>query len=53
MHQAIAGSRLELMGKCGHWPQHEQHEPYNQLSIEFLLANSGNPTVSPESTPRS
>lgn len=45
MHEAIAGSRLELMGKCGHWPQHEQHELYNPMSIEFLLAN-GNPSGS-------
>lgn len=40
MHEAIAGSRLELMGKCGHWPQHERSEIYNPLSIEFLTANS-------------
>ena len=40
MNEAIAGSRLELMGKCGHWPQHEQAELYNPMSIEFLKANS-------------
>jgi len=36
MHEAIAGSRLELLPECGHWPQHEHAERYNQLSIEFL-----------------
>jgi 2-hydroxy-6-oxonona-2,4-dienedioate hydrolase len=41
MHGAIAGSRLELFAECGHWPQHEQADRYNQLSIEFLR-ESGN-----------
>jgi len=36
MHEAIAGSRLELFDECGHWPQHERHEIYNPLSLEFL-----------------
>ncbi len=36
MHEAIPGSRLELFPECGHWPQHEQAERYNPLSIEFL-----------------
>lgn len=36
LHQAIAGSRLELFDECGHWPQHEQHEAYNRLSLAFL-----------------
>lgn len=36
MHDNIAGSRLVLMEKCGHWPQHEQHEQFNPLSIEFI-----------------
>ncbi len=36
MHEAIAGSRLELFPECGHWPQHEHAERYNPLSIEFL-----------------
>jgi 2-hydroxy-6-oxonona-2,4-dienedioate hydrolase len=39
IHDAIAGSKLELFGDCGHWPQHEQAERYNPLSIEFLLAS--------------
>jgi 2-hydroxy-6-oxonona-2,4-dienedioate hydrolase len=36
MHEAIAGSRLELFPECGHWPQHEHADRYNALSIEFL-----------------
>jgi 2-hydroxy-6-oxonona-2,4-dienedioate hydrolase len=36
MHQAIAGSRLELFENCGHWPQHEQAELYNPISLDFL-----------------
>lgn len=40
MNDVIPDSRLELIGKCGHWPQHERHEVYNPLSIEFLKANT-------------
>ncbi|MCW2643598.1 MAG: alpha/beta hydrolase, partial [Dactylosporangium sp.] len=29
-------SRLELFAECGHWPQHEQHERYNPLSLAFI-----------------
>jgi 2-hydroxy-6-oxonona-2,4-dienedioate hydrolase len=36
MHEAIAGSELVLFDDCGHWPQHEQAERYNALSLEFL-----------------
>jgi 2-hydroxy-6-oxonona-2,4-dienedioate hydrolase len=36
MHEAIPGSRLELFAECGHWPQHEQHERYNPLSLAFI-----------------
>jgi 2-hydroxy-6-oxonona-2,4-dienedioate hydrolase len=36
MHQAIPGSQLELFENCGHWPQHEQAERYNHLSLGFL-----------------
>lgn len=38
MHAEIPGSRLELFAECGHWPQHERHELYNPLSLEFLAA---------------
>ena len=40
MHEDIAGSRLELLGQCGHWPQHEQADLYNPMSIEFLQQHS-------------
>lgn len=36
MHADIPNSRLELFDECGHWPQHEQHERYNELAIGFL-----------------
>ena len=36
MHKNVPGSRLELFERCGHWPQHEQHERYNDLAIAFL-----------------
>lgn len=36
LHEAVAGSRLELFPECGHWPQWEQAERYNPLSIEFI-----------------
>lgn len=40
MHEAIPGSRLELFEACGHWPQHEQADAYNALSLEFLAKSS-------------
>jgi 2-hydroxy-6-oxonona-2,4-dienedioate hydrolase len=43
MAAAIPGARLELLPECGHWPQHEQHERYNALSLEFLAKYSGQP----------
>jgi 2-hydroxy-6-oxonona-2,4-dienedioate hydrolase len=39
MAATIPGARLELLPECGHWPQHEQHERYNALSLEFLAKN--------------
>jgi len=36
MHEAIPGSSLELFDHCGHWPQHEQADLYNPLSLQFL-----------------
>lgn len=41
MHRAIPGSRLELFEKCGHWPQHEQADRYNPISLEFLAKAAG------------
>ncbi|MYS85127.1 alpha/beta fold hydrolase [Embleya scabrispora] len=34
--EAIPGARLEVFPECGHWPQHEQADRYNALSLEFL-----------------
>jgi len=36
MHASIAGSRLEIFGECGHWPQHEHAGRFNDLALEFL-----------------
>lgn len=36
MHENIPGSQLEIFNECGHWPQHEHADRYNQLSIDFL-----------------
>lgn len=36
MHRSIPGSRLEIFEKCGHWPQHEHAERFNQLHLDFL-----------------
>jgi 2-hydroxy-6-oxonona-2,4-dienedioate hydrolase len=40
MHEAIAGSRLELYSECGHWPQHEHADRYNAMSIDFIRSAS-------------
>lgn len=34
--EAIPQARLEVFPECGHWPQHEQAERYNPLSLAFL-----------------
>ena len=39
MQSHIRGSSLELFDACGHWPQHEQPDRYNELSLAFLAAN--------------
>jgi 2-hydroxy-6-oxonona-2,4-dienedioate hydrolase len=36
MHDDIPGSRLELYEGCGHWPQHEHADRYNEMAIAFL-----------------
>lgn len=35
MHANIPGSELVLFDECGHWPQHEQADAYNQISLDF------------------
>ncbi|GAA1740199.1 alpha/beta fold hydrolase [Luedemannella helvata] len=39
MHRNIKGSELVIFDECGHWPQHEQAEKYNQLSLDFIGRN--------------
>jgi 2-hydroxy-6-oxonona-2,4-dienedioate hydrolase len=41
MHEHIAGSQLEIFEDCGHWPQHEQAERYNPLSLAFIRKAAG------------
>lgn len=36
LHRNIKGSELKIFDECGHWPQHEQAEKYNQLSLDFI-----------------
>lgn len=33
---AIPGARLEIYNECGYWPQHEQADRYNPMSLAFL-----------------
>jgi len=39
MHDDIPNSRLELISECGHWPQHEQSEQFNPMSIDFITSH--------------
>jgi 2-hydroxy-6-oxonona-2,4-dienedioate hydrolase len=36
MQASITGSRLELFEDCGHWPQHEHADRFNELNRAFL-----------------
>ena len=36
MAAAIPNSHLEIFPNCGHWPQHEHPERFNELSVRFL-----------------
>ena len=36
MADAIPRSHLEVFPNCGHWPQHEHPERFNELSVRFL-----------------
>lgn len=36
IHRAIAGSRLEIFERCGHFPQIEYPSRYNEISVSFL-----------------
>ncbi len=35
----IPGARYEVMNGCGHWPQFEDAEKFNELHLDFLLAD--------------
>jgi 2-hydroxy-6-oxonona-2,4-dienedioate hydrolase len=37
LNRAIPGSRLEVFDRCGHWPQHEHPDRFNELNVRFLL----------------
>lgn len=34
----IPGARYEVMNGCGHWPQFEDAESFNDIHLDFLLA---------------
>ena len=36
----IPGARFAVMQDCGHWPQFEDSETFNRLSIDFLLGKT-------------
>jgi 2-hydroxy-6-oxonona-2,4-dienedioate hydrolase len=36
----IPGARYEVMNGCGHWPQFEDPERFNQLHLDFLLGRA-------------
>lgn len=36
LQAAVPGSRLEIFGECGHWPQHEHPDRFNRLNLAFL-----------------
>lgn len=40
MNASIPGSRLEVFGECGHWPQHEHAGRFNELNLAFLAEGS-------------
>jgi 2-hydroxy-6-oxo-6-(2'-carboxyphenyl)-hexa-2,4-dienoate hydrolase len=35
-HQLVRGSRFHVMRNCGHWPQFEDPDEFNRLSLDFL-----------------
>jgi 2-hydroxy-6-oxonona-2,4-dienedioate hydrolase len=39
MQASIRGSRLELFESCGHWPQHEHADRFNELNRAFLVGS--------------
>jgi len=43
----IPGARLVVMMNCGHWPQYEDAETFNELQIAFLEPLRGSPALFP------
>jgi pimeloyl-ACP methyl ester carboxylesterase len=39
LHKQIPGSRFVVMEDCGHWPQWEKPEEFNNLVLEFFLGS--------------
>lgn len=37
MQESIPGSALEIFPECGHWPQHEHADRFNERALKFLL----------------
>lgn len=37
VHELIPGSKFVVMDGCGHWPQWEDAETFNQIHLDFLL----------------
>jgi 2-hydroxy-6-oxonona-2,4-dienedioate hydrolase len=40
IHAAIPGSLLEIFEECGHFPQIEYAQRYNELAVDFLRSVS-------------
>jgi 2-hydroxy-6-oxonona-2,4-dienedioate hydrolase len=38
--ELLPNARYEVMNECGHWPQFEDAEKFNQLHLDFLLGRS-------------
>ena len=35
----IPGAQLAVMDNCGHWPQYEDTETFNEIHLDFLLGS--------------
>lgn len=47
VHHALPSSRLEIIPHAGHVPMWDQPEQFNQLVLDFLLAQNQEPTKEP------
>ncbi|WP_199489203.1 alpha/beta fold hydrolase [Micromonospora craniellae] len=41
IRDSIPGCRLELFDECGHWPQYEKADQFNDLAWPFLTGDGG------------